>query len=66
MLGRGQQMLNVVRDVDDAGRRSRELGEPTSSRPLTAVDLGLVAALAAEPFDAEAVMERLVGSADND
>jgi hypothetical protein len=59
-------MLNVVREVDEAGLRSRELGEPASSWAPTAVDLGLLATLAAEPFDAETVMERLVSSADHD
>jgi len=66
VLGRGQQMLNVVRQVDEASRRSSELGEPAAHRPSTTVNLELLTALSAEPFDADATMERLVSSADND
>jgi hypothetical protein len=66
VLSRGQQMLNVVREVDEASRRSGELGASASSTRPVALDLELLAALAEESSDTEVVMERLVSGARND
>jgi hypothetical protein len=55
----GQQMLSVVRQVDTAIQQSLPPGEASDPQ----VDLAVLQALAAEPFDPAIVLERLVSDA---
>lgn len=60
--GSGDQMLSIVRDVEAAINSSKQevgsTGESTRS-----LDLVILEALAAEPFDSHAVLEGLINGA---
>ncbi|MZE71429.1 hypothetical protein [Streptomyces sp. SID5789] len=61
----GQQMLSVLREVDAAVRRAHQ---PAASDlgVMQGASFDLLQILAADPFDAEAVLERLISDAHND
>ncbi|MEV4199422.1 hypothetical protein [Micromonospora globbae] len=64
VVGRGKQMLGVVSEIVSALGPEGDQAGPRKAKE--DVDLGLLQALAEEPFDLSAVTGRLIRGADQD